>query len=67
MIVESEVEGLGTLRQPRPMWHFGESKAVVTSSMGRTGEHTFEVLREAGLSEETISGLLASGAIAAPA
>jgi crotonobetainyl-CoA:carnitine CoA-transferase CaiB-like acyl-CoA transferase len=66
LIVESEVEGLGTLRQPRPMWHFGESKALVTSSMGRTGEHTFEVLREAGLSEETIASLLASGAIAAP-
>ena len=66
LIVEREVESLGTLRQPRPMWHFGESKALVTSSMGRTGEHTFEVLREAGLSDETITGLLASGAIAVP-
>jgi crotonobetainyl-CoA:carnitine CoA-transferase CaiB-like acyl-CoA transferase len=67
LIVERDVEGLGTLRQPRPMWHFGESKALVTSSMGRTGEHTLDVLREAGLTEETIASLLASGAIAVPA
>ncbi len=66
LIVEREVEGLGTLRQPRPMWHFGESKALVTSSMGRTGEHTLEVLRDAGLTEETIAGLLSCGAIAVP-
>jgi formyl-CoA transferase len=46
------------------MWQFSASPAQVTTSMGRTGEHTREVLREHGLSDARIDALVAEGAIA---
>ena len=61
LIVESETVPLGRVRQPRPMWHFGETRAEVTSSIGTTGQNTREVLIEAGLTSEAIDHLFASG------
>ena len=63
LIVERDTEPLGRMRQPHPMWHFGDTPAEITSSIGTTGQHTYEVLLEAGLSPETIDGLIASGAV----
>jgi crotonobetainyl-CoA:carnitine CoA-transferase CaiB-like acyl-CoA transferase len=64
LLVERETGFVGAVRQPRPMWQFSASPAQVTTSMGRTGEHTREVLREHGLSDARIDALVAEGAIA---
>lgn len=64
LLVERETGFVGAVRQPRPMWQFSESRARVTTSMGRTGEHTREVLREHGLSDARIDALVAEGAVA---
>ena len=61
LIVERDTEQLGRVRQPRPMWHFGQTPAEVTSTIGTTGQHTREVLAEAGLSPEAVNQLIASG------
>ncbi len=61
LIVERDTGMIGTVRQPRPMWHFGDTPAQVTSSIGGTGKDTREVLTEAGLSTEAIDKLVASG------
>jgi crotonobetainyl-CoA:carnitine CoA-transferase CaiB-like acyl-CoA transferase len=66
LLVERETGFVGAVRQPRPMWQFSASPAQVTTTMGRTGEHTREVLREHGLSDARIDALVAEGAIAEP-
>ncbi|MBK7947362.1 MAG: CoA transferase [Deltaproteobacteria bacterium] len=64
LLVERDSGHFGRVRQPRPMWQFSETPAVVTTSMGHTGQHTREVLREHGLSDAKIDALIAAGAIA---
>ena len=54
---------IGVVRQPRPMWQFSDTPAQVTTRIGSTGEHTREVLREHGLSEAQIDGLVANGVV----
>jgi crotonobetainyl-CoA:carnitine CoA-transferase CaiB-like acyl-CoA transferase len=46
ILTEQHCEGVGMVRQPRPMWHFDVTPALVTTTIGRTGEHTAEVLAE---------------------
>ena len=65
-LTEIEVEHLGTIRQPVPMWDFGDSHAIATTTMGRVGEHTRAVLGELGLSDTDMAALRAAGAIAWP-
>lgn len=65
LVVERDTGFLGSVRQPRPMWQFSETPALVTTRMGRTGQHTREVLREHGLPDARIDALIAEGAIAA--
>jgi crotonobetainyl-CoA:carnitine CoA-transferase CaiB-like acyl-CoA transferase len=67
LLVERDTEFVGPVRQPRPMWRFGETPAQVTSSMGATGQHTREVLREHGLSDSRIDSLIAERVVAEPA
>lgn len=64
LLVERDSGHIGPVRQPRPMWHFSGTPAVVTTSMGRTGQHTREILREHGLTDAKIDALIAAGAIA---
>lgn len=64
LLVERDSGHFGPVRQPRPMWQFSETPARITTSMGRTGEHTRTVLRERGLSDAKIDALIAAGAIA---
>jgi crotonobetainyl-CoA:carnitine CoA-transferase CaiB-like acyl-CoA transferase len=64
LLVERETGHIGRVRQPRPMWQFSDTPALVTSVIGSTGEHTREVLREQGLSEAQIDGLVADGVVA---
>jgi len=64
LLVERDTGFVGAVRQPRPMWQFERTPAEVTTSIGRTGQHTREVLREQGLSDARIDVLVESGAIA---
>ncbi len=66
LLVERDSGFVGPVRQPRPMWQFGETPAQVTTSMGATGQHTREVLREHGLSNARIDALMADGVVAEP-
>jgi len=64
LLVEHDTGVVGRVRQPRPMWQFGETPSRVTTSIGFTGEHTREVLRERGLADAEIDALVTAGAIA---
>ena len=54
------------VRQPHPMWHFSDSKAEITTSMGRTGEHTRAVLAEIGVADAEVDALVAEGVVFEP-
>jgi crotonobetainyl-CoA:carnitine CoA-transferase CaiB-like acyl-CoA transferase len=57
----------GRLRMPSFPVNFGSTPATITRPAPRLGEHTEEILREAGLAEEAIAALTGSGAaLAAP-
>lgn len=62
-IVDHPTEG--RLRMPAFPVNFGATPAGLHRHAPRLGEHTFEVLREAGLVEERIRALIASGAACA--
>ncbi|HEY8290535.1 MAG TPA: CoA transferase [Acetobacteraceae bacterium] len=55
----------GTLRQARPPARFSDSPATVHRMAPRLGEHTREVLREAGYAETEIEALIEQKAIGA--
>ncbi len=55
----------GTLRQARPPARFSASPASIRRMAPRLGEHTREVLREAGYAEAEIDALLAAKAVGA--
>jgi crotonobetainyl-CoA:carnitine CoA-transferase CaiB-like acyl-CoA transferase len=59
-IVEHPTEG--TLRMPGIPAAYGKTPASIRRLPPRLGEHSVEILREAGLSAAEIDGLLASGA-----
>jgi crotonobetainyl-CoA:carnitine CoA-transferase CaiB-like acyl-CoA transferase len=59
-IVEHPTEG--TLRMPGIPAAYGKTPASIRRLPPRLGEHSVEILREAGLSVAEIDGLLASGA-----
>ena len=64
---EQRVAGIGRVRQPGPQWSFAADPARVTTSIGRTGEHTREVLAErTGLSAGDIAALVADGVVKEP-
>jgi crotonobetainyl-CoA:carnitine CoA-transferase CaiB-like acyl-CoA transferase len=52
----------GTLRLPGVPTDFSETPGSIRLAPPRLGEHSLEVLREAGLDERTLSAMLASGA-----
>ncbi len=66
LLSEHDTGFVGTVRQPHPMWHFSVTPAQITTSMGRTGEHTCEVLAELGVSADEIAQLLRDGVAFAP-
>ena len=66
LLSEQDSGFVGMVRQPHPMWHFSDSKAEITTSMGRTGEHTRAVLSEMGLPDDEISALVAEGVLFEP-
>ena len=56
----------GRIRQARPATRFSASPAGIHRAAPRLGEHTREVLREAGLSDTEIEALVANKAVGAP-
>ena len=53
----------GTIRQARPPARFSETPAGIHRMPPRLGQHTTEILREAGFSDAEIDGMAANKAI----
>jgi crotonobetainyl-CoA:carnitine CoA-transferase CaiB-like acyl-CoA transferase len=51
----------GKLEQPGALWYFADQEVQLHLAPPALGEHTVEVLREFGLDQPTIDGLLADG------
>jgi alpha-methylacyl-CoA racemase len=66
MVVELEQPGLGTVRQLGAPVKLSRTPADPTRPAPALGEHTAQVLREAGYSEEQVAAMLAAGAAAGP-
>ena len=63
-VVEHPTEG--TLRMPGIPAAYGKTPATIRRLPPRLGEHSVEILREAGLTRPEIDAMLATGATAAP-
>jgi crotonobetainyl-CoA:carnitine CoA-transferase CaiB-like acyl-CoA transferase len=63
MIVEANHPHAGPMRQPRPAARFERTPAELRSFAPLLGQHTGEVLREAGLSVDEMQALRESGVI----
>jgi len=66
MFVDLEHPTEGTIRQARPSARFSESPPGIRRMAPRLGEHTREVLGEAGYSDAEITALIESKAVAVP-
>jgi crotonobetainyl-CoA:carnitine CoA-transferase CaiB-like acyl-CoA transferase len=64
LIVESEHPHAGAMRQPRPAPRFEATPAALERPAPMLGEHTDEILREAGIATEAIAELRAAGVVA---
>jgi formyl-CoA transferase len=64
IIVESEHPHAGPMRQPRPAARFERTPAALSRFAPLLGEHTDEVLAEAGVAASELSALRAHGVIA---
>jgi crotonobetainyl-CoA:carnitine CoA-transferase CaiB-like acyl-CoA transferase len=62
-IFDAEHPDAGTMRYVRYPGHLSETPASLHKHPPRLGEHSEEILREAGYSNEQIEALIASGAI----
>jgi crotonobetainyl-CoA:carnitine CoA-transferase CaiB-like acyl-CoA transferase len=63
MIVDAQHPTAGLMRQPRPAARFGATPAELRSFAPSLGQHTGEVLREAGLGAKEITALFEAGII----
>jgi formyl-CoA transferase len=66
MVVEVEQPEMGTVRLLGMPVKFGRTPGDPTRPAPALGEHTSEVLREAGIEGEELAALLESGAAAGP-
>ncbi|MEX2448889.1 MAG: CaiB/BaiF CoA-transferase family protein [Solirubrobacterales bacterium] len=66
MVVEIEQPGLGTVRQLGAPVKMSRTPADSTRPAPAFGEHTEQVLREAGYSAEEVAAMIESGAAAGP-
>jgi crotonobetainyl-CoA:carnitine CoA-transferase CaiB-like acyl-CoA transferase len=58
-------DSLGTVHQPNPIARFDERRAGDMRSAPRLGQHSREVLKELGLAESIIDGLVRGGVVGA--
>jgi len=65
ILVEDEHPVAGRMRQPRPAERFDGTPSAIARPAPMLGEHTDEVLREAGLAPDEIAALRESGALGA--
>ena len=63
ILEELEHPTAGRIRQPRPAARFSATPAEIRRPAPRLGEHSREVLREAGLAESEIGKLVAEGIV----
>jgi crotonobetainyl-CoA:carnitine CoA-transferase CaiB-like acyl-CoA transferase len=63
ILVEHERPWLGVVREPRPPVHYSATPTMLGRHAPKLDEHTDEVLREAGYSEEAIVDLRARGVV----
>jgi len=66
MFVDLDHPTEGTIRQSRPPTRFSESPATIHRLPPRVGEHSEEVLKEAGFSSAEIASLIDKKAVAVP-
>lgn len=64
LISVQDAPGVGRVRQPAPMWSFGDASLPTTTSLGRTGADSRQVLAELGLTDDEIDALLADDIVA---
>jgi crotonobetainyl-CoA:carnitine CoA-transferase CaiB-like acyl-CoA transferase len=64
IIVESEHPHAGPMRQPRPAARFERTPAALSRFAPLLGEHTDEVLAEAGVASDELAALRAQGVVA---
>jgi crotonobetainyl-CoA:carnitine CoA-transferase CaiB-like acyl-CoA transferase len=53
----------GPLRAVRPPVRFSATPSTIRRPAPRLGEHTIEILREAGLEDAAVTAAIASGAV----
>lgn len=63
LISEQEAPGVGTVRQPAPMWMFSDAKTEITTSLNTTGGDSLEVLMEMGISPDEFQQLQEEGVV----
>ncbi|MBQ75297.1 MAG: CoA transferase [Gammaproteobacteria bacterium] len=63
LIIEMDQPGLGRVRQPRPAARFSETPAQIQGVAPGLGEHSLEILRQAGLSDDEVEELLSDGVV----
>lgn len=63
VLVASESASIGPVLQPRPAARFGAAKTPPPASAPRLGEHSEEVLAEAGFADTDIAALRSTGVI----
>ena len=64
---EAEHPTEGRIRMTSPPMNFGRTPASIRAMAPRLGEHSQEILREAGLDQATIDSMLAAGEVVLPA
>ena len=64
---EAEHPTEGRVRMSSPPMNFGRTPASIRAMAPRLGEHSQEILREAGLDQATIDSMLAAGEVVLPA
>ena len=67
IIVETEHEHAGPLRQARPAARFSATPPDIRHGGPLLGEHTGEVLQESGFAPEEVQTLIETGAVSTPA